>query len=188
MDTRRLILRAIVEKLIIGSYSPGDIPESAQLIRELLEEIDDIRYTERRREQTDWSGAALDRADFSRLGNFVVALEEHKDERRVVFTENTHQIVFRFSHLPEHERDRISSYIKRSEHASTAQIESNAQAVIASALSKGKYSPDELMLGSKPTSLRDYVLEGVVHIQKTRRLGIFSARTQIALFTKERTS
>lgn len=169
MDIRKLALRAALQRLCDGADSPDLVNESEQYLRQLLAEIDDIRYTERMREDSDWTKSALENAGLERIGNFQIRLSTSKKYRVISFEDEGVRIEFHFVRdaALDVQKMNMDTYLKRAIGAREEEIKANVQALLASTLSRGSgkdTSPDENLLGGIVFALDYYTLVRVERV------------------------
>ena len=169
MDTRRLVLRAALQKLLEGQ----DIRENVQLCHENMEELyaetDEIIRIRRRREDSGWTKTALETVTLNRLGNFLVKSKLAKTVRTIRFTEGTTTLEFRFE-KPTRTIEEEMNIATRTPDISHEEILEHLVASIDPALSKAIDPLRKVMAKEPTTALSHYELKSVSRI--VPKLGI----------------
>lgn len=170
MDMQRLVLRGALLGLVEGFGDEESIQKNIRICLEnmsdIYEQVDDIRLQQKRSGDSHWTQRALDQTDLKQLGNFSVNVKSTKKKRIISFmNEEGESICFVFAHLPKDILDRLEPTIHRMEGQGEEQMGKMASAFMTSVMLAtvgGKnVSPEEILLGSKPSTLGEYSLQSV---------------------------
>ncbi len=96
MDTRRIVLRALLQKMLDGTPIPEDVRTCVKNISDLYDEFDTVLQIQRDREQTSWTESTLDVVSLKQLGNFKVTDWRKKNLRIVSFSQSGVTLKFFF--------------------------------------------------------------------------------------------
>jgi hypothetical protein len=184
MDTRRLLLRAALQKLLEGASDFETIEICLHNMSSIYRVVDSVRHVKRRQGSSEWIEAALDRANLERVGNFSVASHARRRNRVITFTDTAGALEFIFERIPLTNEQRIASTINYALTTNDTQEHKRAAyALIGSALSDSRValSPEELLLGGVPEALAEFELKQVTRVLPGQGLlaRFFPKRTSI---------
>lgn len=188
MDTRRLVLRASLQKLLEETSIPQNVELCIQNMASIYEEVDEVRLVRRNRESTDWTDKSLDLVTLTQLGNFKVSVKSRRKTRTVIFTDADRSLEFLFEEIPRSLIDNFDSGLKRLSESSGEQDrkaigDALQKSIISEALGGQRVSFDELLLGGKPTSLRDCRLVSMRKVvRRSGLLGLIFPHRGIVLY------
>jgi hypothetical protein len=167
MDTRRLLLRAALQKLLDGASDFETIEICLHNMSSIYRVVDSVRHVKRRQGSSEWIEAALDRANFERVGNFTVASHARKRNRVITFTDAAGALEFLFERMQLTNQQRIASTIDYALATNDKQEHKRAaRALLGSVLSEDRaaLSPEELLLGGVPEALAEFELKRVIRV------------------------
>jgi|GEM_PF-4837636 len=173
MDTRRLELRAALQKLVEQVEIEANTQRCVALIASLYKEVDSIRLARLRRIRSDWTDNAVDRAMIRQVGNFSVGIRSRGLVRTISFVDEPITLEFLFKKIPMSNRQRIESVIEQvtdpAMDPDRAQILGAAlvTSVLADVSGAKPISPNEALLGRATLALDDYELEQVNRIDRS---------------------
>ncbi len=132
----------------------------------LYDEIDDVRYVARRRDETEWTTQALKNSDLSQIGNFKVKVYTNTKERKVSFTQDGQSLEFLFLKMELTSTDQLKATLKRASEATGTKEKSEITDAFTETLIKNLYrgekiSTEEILLGGQPMSLGNYQFRSV---------------------------
>jgi hypothetical protein len=168
MDSRRLILRASLQKLFDGENVEKNVAECLENLSGIYEEVDDVSYLNRKSNDSDWTQKGLDLIKPVNVGNFVIQDKVEKKNRVIMIKNGTDSLRFVFDFAPKNIGEQLGSVLQRSNRLTGGNNASDgvllAGAVLKS-LTTGKIeSPENVLLGDKSLSLDGY------HLNRVERL------------------
>jgi hypothetical protein len=175
MDWRRVNLRAALEKIFAGEAIPKNVKICLENLASIYSEVDDVSYLNWKSDGTGWTEKALDTIIPVNVGNFSFKVETSKRVRTITVKDGNAFIRFIFDFVPGSVGDRFASALNRSIKLGGMKTEEDgvamAKAVVESLTTGSIKSPEEIMLGDKLLSLKEYCLNRVERAQL--RAGLF---------------
>lgn len=184
MNTERIILRSCLLNLLEGKNVEENISICLKNMEIIYGLVDDIRLQQKRSSGSHWTERALDQTDLKKLGNFTVDVKTSRKKRNISFTsEEKRTVCFIFSLDPRNLIERLPDVVERSKGQSSDQQKDLAEAflksVVMASVGGKNISPEEVILGSKPSTLLDYKLKSVEVLEAPS--GLFRTRKKKVL-------
>lgn len=166
LNSRKLNLHACLEKLVKGMDVEANVYACVENMSSLFKDIDAVLITQRQREKTAWTQAALEQASMDRIGNYRMYVHDTKKSRTVSFAEDGVKLLFIFEHKPYNLTDHFGAAVLEAAQNQNPLDQTDAlKAIEESVLRVGagmsEKSPDEIRLGRRPQALNQYELTRV---------------------------